>query len=62
MHATLVRTFLGLPVQLRRTLTWDQDTEMARHLDVTATTGLRLYSAMRPAHGSEGASLPGRVI
>jgi transposase, IS30 family len=43
MHAALVRTFLGLPEQLRRTLTWDQGTEMARHLDVTAATGLRIY-------------------
>jgi hypothetical protein len=31
------------PAPLRRTLTWDQGTEMARHLDITADTGARIY-------------------
>jgi IS30 family transposase len=29
--------------KLRRTLTWDQGTEMAKHLDITADTGARIY-------------------
>ena len=43
MHAALVRTLGRLPAGLRRTLTWDQGTEMARHLDVTADAGIRMY-------------------
>ena len=43
MHAALVRTLSRLPPPLRRTLTWDQGTEMAKHLDVTADTGTRIY-------------------
>ena len=37
------RRLYQLPPSLRRTLTWDQGTEMARHLDVTADTGTRVY-------------------
>jgi IS30 family transposase len=43
LHAALVQVLLGLPPDLRRTLTWDQGTEMAKHLDVTADTGTRIY-------------------
>lgn len=43
LHAALVRVFGQLPAPLRRTLTWDQGTEMARHLDITADTGARIY-------------------
>jgi IS30 family transposase len=43
LHAALVRVFGELPAPLRRTLTWDQGTEMARHLDITADTGARIY-------------------
>lgn len=32
-----------LPAQLRRSLTWDQGTEMARHTDITLATGLDVY-------------------
>ena len=42
LHAALVRTFGQLPPSLRRTLTWDQGTEMARHLDIAADTGARI--------------------
>lgn len=43
MHAALVRALGQLPPPLRRTLTWDQGTEMAKHLDVTADTGTQIY-------------------
>ncbi|WP_293785318.1 IS30 family transposase [uncultured Aeromicrobium sp.] len=43
LHAALVRTLQELPPTLRRTLTWDQGTEMAKHLDVTADTGTKIY-------------------
>jgi IS30 family transposase len=32
-----------LPEQLRLSLTWDQGKEMARHLDFTVTTGVKVY-------------------
>jgi hypothetical protein len=43
VHAALVRTLGQLPAGLRRTLTWDQGTEMARHLDVAADAGIKVY-------------------
>lgn len=43
LHTVLVRVLGELPPPLRRTLTWDQGTEMARHLDVTADTGTKIY-------------------
>jgi IS30 family transposase len=39
----LVRMLNELPPPLRRTVTWDQGTEMARHLDITQATGTRIY-------------------
>lgn len=43
LHAALVRALRALPQGLRRTLTWDQGTEMAKHLDITADTGTKIY-------------------
>lgn len=43
VHAALVKTLGQLPAALRRTLTWDQGTEMARHLEVAAEAGIRVY-------------------
>ena len=39
----LLRTLNELPPPLRRTVKWDQGTEMARHLDITQATGTRGY-------------------
>ena len=32
-----------LPIQLRRSLTWDQGTEMARHVEITKATGVPIF-------------------
>ncbi|MGC5225328.1 hypothetical protein ACPW96_22420 [Micromonospora sp. DT81.3] len=47
LHAALVRVLGELPPPLRRTLTWDQGTKMARHLDVTADTGTKIDLLLR---------------
>ena len=39
----LVRVVRTIPAQLRRSLTWDNGKEMARHLDFTVATGLQVY-------------------
>jgi IS30 family transposase len=44
----------GLPASIRRSLTWDCGTEMARHTAVTAT-GLPLFFAHRIHSGSAAA-------
>lgn len=42
LHA-LVRTLNELPPPLRRTVKWDQGTEMARHLEITQATETKIY-------------------
>ncbi|AEM83987.1 IS30 family transposase [Streptomyces violaceusniger] len=39
----LTRSLLGIPPQLRRTLTWDRGREMAEHQAITAGTGMPIY-------------------
>ncbi|WP_136643489.1 IS30 family transposase, partial [Subtercola vilae] len=39
----LVTTIATLPTHLRRSLTWDQGTEMARHREVTLATDMAIY-------------------
>lgn len=53
-----------LPPTLRRTLTWDQGTEMAKHLDVTADTGTKIHfcdAAIPWCTGHAASQLPGRT-
>jgi transposase, IS30 family len=42
LAAALRAHILTLPVQLRRSLTWDQGKEMARHTQFTIDTGVQL--------------------
>lgn len=39
----LLREFAGMPADLLRSITWDQGSEMARHLDITAAIGVPIY-------------------
>jgi IS30 family transposase len=39
----LLRELGGLPAGLPQSITWDQGSEMARHLDITAATGAAVY-------------------
>ena len=41
--AAIARAITTLPAQLRRSLTWDQGAEMARHADLRIATGLPVY-------------------
>lgn len=43
MAAALKREVLRLPEQLRRSLTWDRGTEMAKHQDFTVATDVAVY-------------------
>jgi IS30 family transposase len=40
VHDTLVQALEQLPPQLRRSLTWDQGSEMARHAEITQILGM----------------------
>ncbi|MEB0266898.1 IS30 family transposase [Cryobacterium sp. 10I5] len=41
--AALIETFNKLPAPMRRTLTWDRGTKMARHADFTIATGIPVF-------------------
>ena len=43
--AALVETFDRIPERLRRTLTWDQGSEMARHTELAELVGIDVYFA-----------------
>ncbi|TFD69362.1 IS30 family transposase [Cryobacterium gelidum] len=43
LHDGLIRVLEGLPALLRRSLTWDQGTELARHVEITKATGVPIF-------------------
>jgi transposase, IS30 family len=43
LHQALKARMGDLPPALLRSITWDQGTEMARHLTITRTSGARVY-------------------
>jgi IS30 family transposase len=43
MRPALTAAVLGLPEQLRRSLTWDHGKEMAEHAQLRIDTGLDIY-------------------
>jgi len=44
-RTAVAATITTLPHALRKSLTWDQGTEMAQHLQFTVDTGVRVYFA-----------------
>lgn len=45
LHQAIVERMGDLPEGLMRSITWDQGTEMARHLDITVSLGAPVYFA-----------------
>jgi len=40
VNAAVTEAFAAMPTHMKRTLTWDQGVEMARHQELTAATAL----------------------
>ena len=43
LHTALITRLADLPPKLIRSITWDQGTEMARHLTITSSLGAPIY-------------------
>ena len=53
VNTAVTEAFAAMPSHMKRTLTWDQGVEMARHQELTAATGVPVFFANVPARGNE---------
>jgi len=44
-NAAIIKAMTELPTHMKQTLTWDQGQEMARHQELAAATGMKIYFA-----------------
>jgi transposase, IS30 family len=56
VNAAVTEAFTAMPAHMKRTLTWDQGDEMAKHQDLTAATGVRIFFAERSSPWQRGAN------
>jgi transposase, IS30 family len=56
VNAAVTVAFTAMPAHMKRTLTWDQGVEMAKHQDLTAATGVRIFFAERSSPWQRGAN------
>jgi len=56
VNSAVTGAFASVPPQLKKTLTWDQGVEMARHQELAAATGLSIYFAERSSPWQRGAN------
>jgi transposase, IS30 family len=56
VNAAVTGAFTAMPAHLKRTLTWDQGVEMAKHQDLTAATGVPVFFAERSSPWQRGAN------
>ena len=53
-YESLVRVLGQIPTTLRKSLTWDQGREMAKHLEITEATGTQTYLCDRASPWQRG--------
>lgn len=56
VNRAVIAAFAELPPQVKKTLTWDQGVEMARHQDLAAATGISVFFVERSSPWQRGAN------
>jgi IS30 family transposase len=56
VNAAVIAAFATLPPQVKKTLTWDQGVEMARHQDLSEAIGMPVFFAERSSPWQRGAN------
>jgi IS30 family transposase len=56
VNTAVTEAFAAMPAHMKRSLTWDQGVEMARHQDLTAATGVPVFFAERSSPWQRGAN------